>query len=186
MWLFNAGHPCCCASPVIIIAIYDESHPSYDDEETWNLDLENWHDYVDRTAALIRAGIIIPQTSLDDVTFQGELPHDSEREEIDHIVLPDQSPRVQQADIVDFFETIRTRIDDPEEIRPINPRRLLFVLDDSGSIRVEQYEDELIAAKAELQAAYPNMKILDDIITGLEERWLAATRITSQRKICRC
>lgn len=60
---------------------------------------------------------------------------------------------------------------------------LQFVLDDSGSINVRDYEDELEAAKATLQTTYPKLKILDDVSeTG--EAWLLDSKQAAEDEVC--
>ena len=76
-----------------------------------------------------------------------------------------------------MFETLRT---DPTTEEP---ELLLFALDNSGSIRVSQYLSELNAAKATLEALYPNLIILDDI-SNSGERWARDAKTGSEGQVC--
>lgn len=172
---FNPCEPCCCYRTMVIIAIYDESQPVYSPTATtYEADKAQWETFIDGIErSQIRLGLMGPQGSAEVLKpASSPWPKDTDRAEIDTVFLPSQAPRVNSGDITSFFETIRTNPD------PLGgddgPDLLLFCLDNSGSILVSQYAAQLAAAKAELQAAWPKMKILDDVSSAGERYILDA------------
>jgi len=173
---------CCCSNcfdPLFIICIYDESSSVYTScSGTYQTDKEAFETYVDDTGSTIRLGIIIPSTSVNRIKCASkDLPYDTDRSEVSTSVIGFKSPRVEEQDILDMFETLRT---DPTTEEP---ELLLFALDNSGSIRVSQYLSELNAAKATLEALYPNLIILDDI-SNSGERWARDAKTGSEGQVC--
>jgi len=61
---------------------------------------------------------------------------------------------------------------------PEGPEMLIFNIDNSGSIMLSEYEEELIAAKEQLQQTFPKMRILDDFGSSNEDYILDAIQST--------
>jgi hypothetical protein len=186
---------------MIVICIYDESSPIYtlwiEDGEwvtypttpeavSWyENDKTAWQNFIDSLQhATIRLGLLQPQGSTAgydtlDVLRRADSawPHDSDNNPINLQSIPFKPGRLVAEDIVDFFETVRTT---PSVIEP---QLLLFCLDNSGSINVSQYAAELAIAKAQLQATYPQLIILDDI-SNAGERWLNDARTGCIGRTC--
>lgn len=166
---FQPGCPCCCFDPLIIICIYDESTPYsyFTPRPEYTGDLTAWDNFIDGLqVSTIRLGLLQPGYTEDQIrdTTQ-DWPYDTDNNPINYINVGMQTPRVLEANIVNFFETLRTTP------TTINPQLLLFCLDNSGSIVVSQYQTELNNAKASLQSTYPSLRILNDI-SNAGERWL--------------
>lgn len=182
----------------VIMCIYDESDPYYTDATTaYETDLAIWNLFIDRLTASglfkVRVGILQPCTYLPSSTSTYldekhlfckddgcDLPRDSDRSKIDIIQYKDNfvinSPdpnRVTAARIMDTMGKICRG--------GYNPTTLIFILDDSGSLNLEENyggpssggdPPNLALAKAQLRAAYPGLNILSNIETTALENWL--------------
>ncbi len=103
------------------------------------------------------------------------LPRDSDRASINYRLLsgPDspsmsntkRTPRVSTDEIVDMFNQVTGN-------GGWDPTFLLFVLDNSGSVYVSDYQAQLTAAKAIIKSKLPKIEILDDKTTARPERWI--------------
>jgi hypothetical protein len=175
-----------CYITSFVIAIYDESISIYTGEPSvYNSDLETWNSFTDEvrecSGQKIRLGLMAPGP-LSQLKYDGsEWPHDTDRDSIDRQEYPVATPRLSAADIVGFFDTMLGNPTD--EAFEDGPLLLLFVLDNSGSIELSQYAEELAAAKSILKARFPTMKILDDISSS-GERWLNDAYDGIRGKIC--
>jgi hypothetical protein len=141
---------------MVVICIYDESENIYTNCEpfgnsTYLADKDLWEEFIVGRTGTVRLGIIIPSNDEDRVRCPTEdWPFDSDRLEVDRLVVGVQDPRVLEQDILNIFETIRTT---PDTIK--DPQLLLFVLDNLGSIVLTDYADELAAAKVQLELDFP-------------------------------
>lgn len=168
---------------MLIIAIYDESQPVYTSGGQYEADKTVWEAFIDGIErSQIRLGLMGPQGSAAVLKpAASSFPKDTDRAEIDTVFLPSQAPRVTTADITNFFETIRTN---PDALGGEDgPDLLLFCLDNSGSILTSQYAAQLTAAKAELKAMWPKMKILDDV-SSAGERYIADAYNGARTRTC--
>lgn len=177
-----------CYETAFVIAIYDESSPIYTSERSvYDGDLESWNAFVDEvkdcSGQKIRLGLMVPGGPLEFMKYQdSDWPRDTDRETIDLQSYSMQTPRLTSEEIVSFFDTmLNNPVDEEFENGPL---LLLFVLDNSGSILLEQYAEELTEAKSILRSRFPDMKILDDISSS-GERWLADSQGGISGKICK-
>jgi|GEM_PF-2460695 len=182
---------CCekCYKKIIVIAIYDESDPIYCGSNTgvYDNDVFEWNsliDYHSECSHDIIAGLMVP-INLD---FDGcisapgrPLPKDTDNDEWLIGRYPPSSPRLTTSQIVNFFNSLVNRSQDSNFI----PELLVFVLDDSGSIRVSQYAQELQNAKIEIQSEYPNLIILQDV-SSVDERWIRDSKRAVNNRLCLC
>ncbi len=168
---------------MIIICIYDESDPVYTTGTTYSSDKTEWEIFIDGIdRSRIRVGLMVPQGTLPGVIPSGQnIPKDTDRLQWDTLILGSQAPRVQQQDIVNFFDFIKTNPGNMGGSK--GPDLLLFCLDNSGSITVPLYAAELAAAKEELKAIYPRMTILDDI-SNFGERYIRDSFIGAKDRTC--
>lgn len=168
-----------CYITAVIISIYDESSPVYTDGSIYFQDFQTWTNFINEvklcTSQKIRLGIMVPAGpfsggNVSDIKNPaGVLPGDTDRDIISFQGYTQGSPRITSSQIVDFFNTI---LNNPESsIFEDGPQLLLFCLDNSGSIFVSEYIDELNQAKLTLSQMHPGMTILDDI-SNQDERWL--------------
>lgn len=168
-----------CYIAAVIISIYDESSPVYTDGSIYFQDFQTWTNFINEvklcTSQKIRLGIMVPAGpfsggNVSDIKNPaGVLPGDTDRDIISFQGYTQGSPRITSSQIVDFFNTI---LNNPQsDIFEDGPQLLLFCLDNSGSIFVSEYIDELNQAKSTLSEMYPGMTILDDI-SNQDERWL--------------
>jgi len=172
---------------IAIIAIYDEADLSYvgtsqetetESTNTYNADRIVWEDLMGRIRRLdahVRLGLLQSAHykntgELWDVLCPTcVLPGDTDRALIDHTILmpnPGQevrSPRLTTGEILDAVDLISQD--------GYIPSDLVFLLDNSGSIRYTDYKPYLETAKAKLQTKYPSMR-MEDQITSRPERWL--------------
>lgn len=175
-WIFNPCQPCCCHSPLIILAIYDESttYSQYDAGGFvyYPQHFENWQNHIDEAPITIRGGLLAPNGSLNTLTWDDTLPYDSERDQIDFLIIPRKYPTTE--DIVDFFNTIRG------DGKPV---ALVLCLDNSGSMVVADYRSTLDEAKEQILQEFPRLKIFERLTGGLEE-WLQEMRFAAVKHEC--
>lgn len=169
----------------VIIAIYDESN-GIDPQGSYNspnpappyaTDLAIWNNLIQtHTDANVRAGMLQPEPNqdkfgtggLDELLPSGSsLPPDTERSRITYKHVSFKTARLVEADILSIFNSMTDNGD-------FDPTVVIFVLDDSSSIFVADYEAELIKAKATILAAHPTTTILENRITTHPENWLGA------------
>ena len=186
----------------VVICIYDESDEYYvgsftgytsefiypgTPEERYNTDKAAWDRLIAETSTTdyvnIRLGLIQPynynpstQQPWGVICSGCDWPGDNNRSVIYHTLLsgPDtpsarntkRSPRVTTDEILTMFNSLTSG--------NYSPTFVLFVLDNSGSIYVNDYLAQLTAAKAVIQSQFPDTLILDDKVTGRPERWLHA------------
>jgi hypothetical protein len=178
---------CCekCYTKIVVIAIYDESDPAYyPASDIYNLDLQEWNNLVDYhkpCAHDIIAGLMVPRLDLAIKPDDTPLPKDTDNDQwlVKRYALA--QPRLSSDDIFDFFNSLINRADDENFV----PELLVFVLDDSGSITISQYQEQLKIAKEQIQENYPNLIILDDI-SSFDERWLRDSRSAIDNRLCSC
>lgn len=185
---------CVCESPcyktIAIICIYDESNVNYWPEENYytnyyRQDLEAWNGYIENVLCTqdpdrltIRMGLIIPVSEDYAWGIKSEsypFPADTTLGEIEHVYIGTKSPRVSIDDILAMFEKLKNGGEPPE--------LLIFTLDNSGSIELWMYANELRDAKIELKQLYPNLVILDDI-SNQDERWLRDAYVGMTNRLC--
>jgi len=169
---------------MMIIAIYDESSPVYTPSPTtYEADKTVWETFIDGIErSQVRMGLMGPQGSAATLKpATSVFPLDTDRPVIDTMFLGAQTPRVNSGNITSFFEQIRTN---PDALGGDDgPDLLLFCLDNSGSIVVSSYAAELAAAKAQLKAAWPKMKILDDV-SSAGERYILDAFNGARKRTC--
>lgn len=178
--LFRPGCSCCCCyETLFVICIYDET-TLYSPRETYETDLAAWNALIDGLRrSTIRLGLIQPGYTESDIKYpDSPWPRDSDNDPINYVNVGMKTPRVTEAEIVAFFETLRT------SPAILEPELLLFVLDNSGSITVSEYREELESAKATLRASYPKLRILGDVNSFADERWLLHARRGAEERTC--
>jgi hypothetical protein len=181
-----------CYITSFIISIYDESEFIYTDPEQslYDEDLLVWNNFIDEvkncSGQKIRMGLMIPGGTIGGIKYAGsDLPYDTDRDQINAVEYPItgfNEPRLTSDQIISFFELM---LNDPySEIYAEGPKLLLFVLDNSGSITIESYAQELQIAKNFIKSTYPDITILDDV-SNAGERWINDSYLGIQNKICK-
>lgn len=169
----------------VIIAIYDEangadpqtSYNSSNPAPTYETDLAIWNNLIQtHTDANVRAGMLQPEPDqdvfgtggLDELLPSGaSLPPDTERSQITYKHIPFKSSRLVESDILSIFNSMTDN-------GGFDPTVVIFVLDDSSSIFVADYEVELDKAKATILSDHPTTTILESRVTTHPENWLGA------------
>lgn len=178
----------------IIIAVFDESLPYYSNgngipstpEQVSNYyaDKHEWDSLITTvmasTSVRVRFGMLYPmagaqRSSVNTLRCNGcAWPGDTDNSRllIRSYVSDALSPnRITATRLVNFFNTLATDYD---------PTFLLFVLDNSHSIDIDRDyggpgSPNLVSAKEQILAAYPDIVILQDEIVDKDERWLHAS-----------
>jgi hypothetical protein len=188
------GRACCCGdSPpppecyrsIIVIAIYDESESVYFGEEPfYRSDKETWHELIDLHKECdhdIIAGIMKPRQDLYVYPVEGSyLPYDTNNSEWLFQEYPIRTPRLNKDEIVTFFQALVDRMPEDRE-----PELLIFAIDNSGSITLSQYIEELELAKSEILELFPEIQILQDV-SSQDERWVRDATFAVSNRLCSC
>lgn len=186
---------CCgkCKKSIFVIAIFDESSGMYINEFTNNLneiyfsDVRKWNENIDQIKKqcddIVRIGLLSPPSNDGIIPNPTTFPaiYDTDRPLINFSKAGKKTaPRLTKDDIINLFNSLM--IPSKEELSN-GPEALVFILDNSGSILINQYAEALMQAKQEIKENYSKLNILDDIIT-YDERWLFHVYEAVKDNIC--
>lgn len=179
---------CCekCYKKIVVIAIYDESDPVYcsSSSVSYSTHLQEWNNLIDYRKLCnqnILAGLMVPSPNGCIQPPSSSLPKDTDNDQWFLQRYPLAQPRLSSDQIFNFFNSVVSRANDTNFI----PELLIFVLDNSGSISISQYAEQLEDAKQRIKNIYPNLIILDDVSSS-GEQWIQDSRLAIIDKLCLC